>query len=802
MKISLSWLSELVEVPGDPAVLAGRLAMLGLPVESITHVGGQFSGVVVAEVRKKAPHPKADKLTVVTVWDGQGSHEVVCGAPNVPAPGGKVLWARPGARLPGGVEIGEKALRGVHSVGMICSEAELGLSDDHAGIIVLSDEDARAPTGQAAQAALGLDDVILDVEITPNRGDCLSHLGIARELGAIYQQPVKVPSHDVAPFLADADEAPVGVRIEDPDCRRYVARVVLGLAVKPSPRWMRRRLEAVGVRPISNLVDITNYVMFELGQPLHAFDRAALRGPAITVRSARAGERLTTLDGQERVLETSDLLICDGAEPVALAGVMGGAGSEVTGATRDVLIESAAFSPKRVRRTARRLGLHSESSQRFERGVDPSGQDRAAARAARLLCELGGGRVARAMTDENPRPFAAVSIELRPARLAALLGVEVPVERMTTLLGAVGVSATPKPAAGGDVLACAPPAHRPDLELEVDLIEEVARLHGYEHIPATLPATQRSPAATTDVVAERIHEALIGAGLSEAITYGFTAPARIAALRLPEGHPVRRPIALKNPLGEEQSVMRTSLMANLLAALARNLAHGEHDVRLFELGSVFLPSGQVLPAEVRHVAGVMCGERPGWLVPEGPIDFFDARGVVERLLAAVGLSAELQPARSEDGFLHPGVGAAIVCAGEHVGVVGEVHPETRDAFGIAVPVMAFELNLDRLPPLSRPRYRGVSRFPASARDVSFFVRDDVPAARVRQVLTEAREPLLADIAVREDYREPGKVPAGQKGMLWSLTYRAEDRTLTDAEVDGAHERLVKTLIEAVGGVRR
>jgi phenylalanyl-tRNA synthetase beta chain len=801
MKISLNWLAEFVDVPRDPQELAKKLAMLGLPVESIEHLGGQFSGVVVAEVREKTPHPKADKLTLVKVWDGAGLHDVVCGAPNVPAPGGKVLWARPGARLPGGLEIGAKELRGVRSAGMICSEAELGLSEDHSGIIVLAGEDAQAAAGATAQEALGLADIVLDVEVTPNRGDALSHLGVARELAAVYGTRVRMPEDDVTPWLADGDEAGVEVTLEDPLCRRYVARVVRGLTVKPSPRWMRRRLEAVGVRPISNLVDVTNYVMFELGQPLHAFDLARVRGPKIRVRRAQPGERMRTLDDVERVLDTGDLLICDAGGPVALAGVMGGGGSEVEDTTRDVLLESAAFDPAAVRRTSRRLGLISESSQRFGRGVDPTGQARVARRAARLLAELGGGRVARAETDVTTRAWVPVEIDLRPARLEALLGYGLPVERISKYLAAVGV--TVEPAAAGATLRCRAPAHRLDLELEVDLIEEVARLHGYEHIPSTLPMTQKSPGRSGDPVAETLKDALAAAGMHEAITYGFTAPTRLAGLRFPEDHPVRQPVVIKNPLREEQSVMRTSLMANLLAALAHNLAHGERDVRLFEIGAVFLAGGErALPDEQRHAAGVLCGTRPGWLVPGGAVDFWDARGVIERLFAALRLEVDFVPARSEEGFLHPGVAAGVVCGGVHVGVVGEVHPETRDAFGIEVPCFGFELSLGRLPAPPVARYQGIERFPAIVRDVSFFVDEHVPAARVRQVLVEAREPLLRDIAVLEDYREPGKVPAGKKGMLWSMTYRAGDRTLTDAEVDAAHERLVATLLEAVSGQRR
>ncbi len=807
MKISLNWLADLIDISLEPHALAKKLTMAGLPVESITQLGGGFEGVIVAEVRAKAPHPKAEKLTLVQVWDGTATFDVVCGAANVPAPGGKVLWARPGARLPGGLSIGSKELRGVKSAGMLCSESELGLGEGHDGIIVLAPDEhendaAAAAPGSRAQDALGLGDTVLDIELTPNRGDCLSHLGMAREISALTGAPVRPPADELDAFLGTRDAAQlVSVVIDDAvGSPRYTARVIDGLIIGPSPRWMRRRLEAVGVRPISNLVDVTNYVMFELGQPLHAFDLTRVGGPKLRVRRARAGERLTTLDGQDRTLEAGDLLICDDKAPIALAGVMGGAGSEVDATTTQVLLESAAFEPASVRRTARRLGLHSEASHRFERGIDQTAVDRASRRAARLLAELGGGKVARGVVDVEPAPRRPVVIALRPERLTALLGFTIETPAITRYLSALGIET--KVEQGGALLRCTPPAARLDLELEVDLIEEAARLHGYDHIPATLPATQARPRAAGDALTEATRDALAAAGLWEAPTFGFTSPARLAALRFPEGHPVSRPIPLKNPLREEQSVMRTSLVANLLAALARNLKHGAADVRLFEIGSVFLPSGQALPDEPRYVAGVMCGSRPGHLVPAGPLDFYDASGVIERLFAALRLPVELVPARAEEGFLHPGVAAAVLCGGRHIGVVGEVHPETRDRFELDRACFAFELNLTCLPPANLPQYVPIERFPAIGRDVSFFVDDYIPAARVRSIVEAAKEPLLRELRVLEDYREAGRVPQGKKGMLWSMTYRASDRTLTDAEVDVAHERLVAMLLTELKADRR
>jgi phenylalanyl-tRNA synthetase beta chain len=802
MKVSWNWLRELVPVEAALDDVVKRLTLSGLEIEGITELGRSFSGVVVAEVKDKRPHPKSAKLTIVTVSDGQGTHEVVCGAPNVPAAGGRVLWARPGARLPDGRELGKKEIAGVVSPGMLCSQVELGLGEGASGIIVLEGEDASAAPGASAQDALALVDTVLEVNVTPNRGDALGHLGVAREVAALFGVRVRPPDVALDAFTSERETSQIcSVEILDAEgCPRYTARVIDGLKVGPSPRWMRRRLEAVGVRPISNLVDVTNYVMFELGQPLHAFDYERVAEARIVVRRAAAGETLKTLDDQERKLEPSDLLICDGKGPVALAGVMGGAGSEVSRETSRVLLESAFFQPATVRKTARRLALHSESSHRFERRVDPNGADAASARAARLLCEIAGGRVARGLVDVYPKRFTAVTLELRAARARAVLGMDVATDAMARYLTALELGVEPR----GETLQVSVPTFRADLEREVDLIEEVGRLHGYDTMPATLPPQSAAPSGSGDPLAERVRDALCAAGFDEAITFGFTSQPRLHALRFPNGHPAHaaRALIVKNPLREDLALMRTSLLPNLLAALQRNLAFGVENVRIFEVGHVFLPSGQQLPDEPRFVAGVLCGDRSGWLKSDGPIDFYDARGLVERLFAALRLEAVFSQARNEEGFLHPGVAASVTSAGEHVGVVGEVHPETRDRLGIEQRCFAFELNLERLPRVAAAEFRPLPRHPAVVRDVSFFVDDFVPAARIREVVLTDRPPILEELKVLDDYREPGKVPPGKKGMLWSITYRAEGRTLTDDEVDRTHEAIVDRLLRTIEADRR
>jgi phenylalanyl-tRNA synthetase beta chain len=812
MRAVWSWLSELAELPRSIEADEGAAILTGggLEVEQTERLGQGVSGVVVAEVVGREPHPDADKLTLVDVIDAAGGRatRVVCGAPNVPAPGGRVLWARPGAALPG-MAIGTRKIKGVESAGMLCSEKELGLGDDHDGIVVLGAGEREVELGASVHQTLRLDDVVLDISVPTNRPDCLGHLGLARELAALTGGRLRPPRAELAALTDEARRAAelARVSIDDPArCPRYVARVIEGLTVGPSPRWLQQRLRAVGVRPLSNLVDVTNYVMFELGQPLHAFDYEKVRGARIVVRSARAGERMKTLDEVERALEPTDLLICDGEGPVALAGVMGGLESEVSAGTTRVLLEAASFEPIGVRRTARRLNLHSESSYRFERGVDPELPELASRRAAELLARLGGGRVVAGAVDAYPRPPEPRTVRMRPSRATRLTGVELPRERCAELLGHLGLEVASE---GDDRLAVTVPSYRTDLEREVDLIEDVIRMHGLGKVPSTLPVTAVAPRARGDLRLAMARRALTACGLSEAITFGFTSPARIAALSLPDSDRRAHPIGIRNPMSVEQSVMRTSLYANLLGAVARNLSFQVADVALFEIGHVFLARGAgELPDEPLRVAGVIAGQRAGWLTGGGEVDFFDAKGAVERLLGdLLGPDHDAQPVRFEAAsditYMHPGICARVLLSdGTVLGEVGEVHPRTRDAFELELPVFGFELALDRLPPLTPAQMAEITKYPAVTRDVSFFVAADLPASRVRELIAAAEQPLVEEVRVLEDYRDPDKVPAGQKGMLWSLTYRSSERTLTDAEVDAAHEAIVDRLLRDLPATRR
>ena len=813
MRAVWSWLLELCELEREVSADEGAalLTGAGLEVESTERLGAAFSGVVVAEVVAVERHPRADRLTVVDVIDGAGrpATRVVCGAPNVPPPGGRVLWARPGARLPGQggavVEIGSRPLKGVESAGMLCSEKELGIGDDASGIAVLAGDEARAPLGASAEEALHLRDAVLEVSAPANRPDTLGHIGLARELCALVGGRLVAGEIDLGPVTdpAIAADRLAAVAIEDPDaCPRYVARIIDRLSVGPSPGWMRRRLQAVGVRPLSNLIDVTNYVLFELGHPLHAFDYRRVSEGRIQVRRARPGERMTTLDDQERALEVGDILICDAGGPVGLAGVMGGQNSEVVSDTTRVLLEAAAFAPRSIRRTARRLGLRSEASQRFERGVDPEGAERASRRASRLLAELGGGVVAAGVIDAYPRPPVRTWIRLRPARATLLAGMAIDREQATAALRRLGLEVEPE---GDEDMRVAAPSFRPDLTREVDLIEEVLRLRGYAELPATLPPLAAPPAGEVDRRPEVVRRVLTGLGWNEAITYGFTSPARIRALRLAAGDPRLDMLALRNPMSAEQSVMRTSLLPNLLAAVDRNLKRDISDVWLFEVGSVFLPRGEgELPDEPARVAGIVCGRRPGWLGPGPEADFFDAKGAVEQIAAelAPGSGLRFEPV-SDIPYLHPGVAAKVVSPdGEALGEVGEVHPDVRAVFEIGARCFVFDLDLGRMPRPEPRQMRAVPRFPAVTRDVSLFLATDIPAARVGDLIAERRDPLVEQVRILEEYRDPEHVPPGQKGLLWSITYRSSERTLTDREVDERHETLVSHLVEKLAATRR
>ena len=820
MKVSLKWLSEYVDVPADTKAFCDRLDLTGTGVEAVEKTGAALDGVVVGFVETCEPHPDSDHMHVVGVDVGAGEPvQIVCGAPNIAA-GIKVPVACVGAVLPGDFKIKKSKLRGVASSGMCCSGRELGLSGDHSGIMVLPED---APVGMPIADYLKLSDTVLDLEITPNRPDCLSMVGMAREVGAMYRTDYASPLADMAAKLElDATAAPVDeqVKITIDDavrCPRYTARVIRGCKVGPSPDWMVERLAAIGQRSINNIVDVTNYILFLFGQPLHAFDLSKLKnadGRAhIVVRAAQDGERLTTLDGEDREL-TSDMTVISTPElgAVALAGVMGGLDTEVTDETVDILLEAATFEAGRTSRTSRNLGLFSESSMRYERGVDDHGIAERSAAAAALMVEVAGGTVCAAagndegVVDEWPAPSAPCDLRFRIPRFCAMMGADIPRADIVDILARLGCTVGEDPAGDADVLAVVAPTFRPDLEREIDLYEEVLRLWGMDRIPATLPGGPGRVGTRSHMehVLDTVNDVMRASGLNETMTYSFAEPGDLDRLRMaPEG--LGEPVELINPLNADQSVMRQSIVPGLLRSVAYNQSRGVKNVQLYEMGMVFFAhEGRKQPKERRRLAGVLAGAMrdAGWNDRPAAFDFFDGKGVIESLARELALPKLRFKALSADEAPHlqPGRAAEVLSGGTVLGWVGELHPLAVDAFEADAPVVAFELDVEALAKASRPArdYVDVPSFPAVSMDVAFVVDEGVSHEKLMQCMSSAGGKLLEDARLFDVYRDEKRVGAGKKSMAYALTYRAADRTLTSDEVDKAHERLVKKVCGATG----
>lgn len=790
MRVPLAWLREYVELPESPAEIAQRLTFAGIEVEGIETVGGDFPGIIVGEVRTVSPHPNADRLTVCTVFDGERELPVVCGAPNVRA-GGKYPFAPAGARLPNGTVIRRAKLRGVESFGMLCAEDELGISEDHTGLMTLP-EDALA--GRPLTEILGPPETVFELEITPNRADCLCLIGVARELSAIFGRPLRRPP---AAF-ADPDKPPTdfpSIEVRDTvGCPRYTARIVRGLRVGPSPQWMQRRLTLAGVRPINNLVDITNYVLLETGQPLHAFDLARLRGGRVIVRRAAAGERMTTLDGIERQLDADMLVIADAEGPVALAGIMGGAGSEIVDSTTDVLIESACFQPSLIRATSRRLGLVSESSYRFARGVDVGGADFASRRAAALMAELAGGGSAGGFVDVYPNPPASRRIRCRVSRIAALTGAPAERERALAIFRGLELQAE---ADGDDVIAVTPPTFRGDLRAEEDLVEEYARIAGLDRVPAAPPRAQIVPDAD-DSAARALSAARrqwVALGLTEVLNYSLLAPALLRRFGLDDERMV---IRLPNALSEEYSALRPSLLPQIVETLGRNRFRQLRDGAIFEIGRVFRRGADGRYEEETRTAVALMGApgRPRLdqrrAVPAEEMWRW-LRGLIERWCEALNAGAP-EFTEAPHPVFAPGRSFALRLGGVAAGVAGIVRRDLAAEWRIYEPVAAAELSL---PPALAGVFRTRSSrpppvYPASTRDIALIVDKRTRHADIIALVRRAAPPELESVELFDIYTGPG-VPEGRKSMAYSLTWRSAERTLTDAEVDAFHQRVVEAL---------
>lgn len=791
MRVSLEWLREYVDFALDADGLAELLSMSGTAVDRIIRTGGGVSGVVVAKVVEVRSHPNADNLKVAIVDDGSAVREVVCGAPNLRS-GMTSALAVPGARLPAvsGKELRRATIRGVESDGMLVSAVELGIGEDASGIMELED---AARVGLDLNELLPLQDVVLDLEITPNRPDCMSMVGVAREVAALTGGELRVPAVELDETGGPIEDL-VTVIIEDPrGCPRYTARAVVGVKVAPSPQWMQRRLLASGLRPINNLVDVTNYVLMEVGQPLHAFDLELLVEKTIVVRSARRGETILTLDGIERQIDDQTLVIADIETPVAMAGVMGGEDSEVTDYTRNVLIESAHFDPTSIYLTSKRLGIRTEASSRFERGTDPEGTVYAARRAAGLIAGMAGGKVAAGEFDAHPVPVTPVKIDLRASRVNRLIGIEISPEEIADILNRLEARTEP-----AEVMSVAVPTFRPDLEREIDLIEEIARVHGYALIPESLPSggginagLQREQRLQAKAV-----DALAAQGMLEVMTYSFMRLADIDLLRITGDDNMRRSVRLVNPLAETGEVMRTTLLPGLVRAASGNINRGNRDLALFELGRVFHARGPAeLPEEVECIGLLLCGlnRDEEWAERSRVFDFFDLKGIVENLCGALGAIA-VSFAPMENPYLAPGRAARLLAGGEDVGVLGELHPDVIVGFGIEGEFFVAELLADVLfrHCAEAPRYRPVGRFPNVKVDIALVVDEGLEARLVEDEIMRNGGEHLRSVRLFDVYR--GKqVPSGRKSLAFALEFESEERTLTDEE---AH-RVVGAIIDAV-----
>ena len=802
MKIPLSWLKEYVDIVVPVDELARRLTMGGTEVSEVATIGG-WNDCYVGCVEKVERHPNADRLTLCTIDIGGERMQVVCGAPNV-AEKQKIAFAKLGAELfnthSGTVEPLKAArIRGVVSEGMICSEKELGIGDDHTGIVVLPED---APVSMPLSDYLG--DQILDLEVTPNRPDCLSLLGVAREVAAVTGATVREPD---LTYLEEGEpiESLASVEIEDPDlCHRYTASLITGVEVGPSPRWLQDRLLKAGTRPINNVVDITNYVMLEYNQPLHAFDFHTLKEGKIVVRRARPGEVFVSLDGLERKLSPPMLVIADARDAVALGGIIGGAHTEITEGTTTVLLESANFDPVNNRRTAQSLRLSTEATTRFEKGLRLELPPIALRRATQLIREIAGGKVADGILDVYPagEGYTAPSITLTMGRLEKVLGINLPVKQVEQALTSLGFLCE---GLNESDLMVTVPYWRSDIGIEDDLVEEVARIVGYEEIPTTMLSTaipQYQPRPLLELK-ERVKDMLVACEMQEVITYPVVSLNELGKVKVLETGVM--PLKLANPMSAQQKYLRTTLRGSLLSAVAANRLHeqGPIPMAIFESGRVYLPREGDLPEERELVAGVLSGPRsePHWLSGEGVLGFYDAKGVVEKLLEELGVKANYEP--SADPVLHPAKCVRIMAGNVPLGMLGEVHPTVLEDFELeGGPVALFELDVEcLLEVLSHKErsYRPLGRFPSAIRDLSVLVNWDVPASKVQENIAKQR--LVAGVQLFDVYTGEN-VPAGKRSLAYHIYFQSPDRTLEADEVGRALQTVLKTLEQEVGAELR
>ena len=790
MKIPMSWLSDYTDMTGiTPEQYNHALTMTGSKVEQVTNAGDEVQKVVTAKILSVDPHPDADKLKVCQVDTGTETIQIVTGADNV-KPGQVIPVALDGAILPGGKKIKKGKLRGVASNGMMCSYEEIGMTkedfpDAEYGILILDD---TLPLGKDIREVFGLNEHVVEFEITSNRPDCLSVIGLARETAVTFGRPFQLKQPEVKGAGGDINEL-VKVSVQDAEtCKRYSAKAVKNVKIGPSPKWMADRLKACGIRAINNIVDITNYVLLEYGQPMHAFDLTFLEGGEINVRRAADGEKMTTLDGIDRTLDSSMLVICDAVKPVAVAGVMGGENSEVKDDTKTILFESANFFGTSVRRTAKKLGLRTESSARYEKGLDPNNTEPALLRACELVEQLGCGEVVDGWIDIKGEIEPPRHLPFEPEKINRFLGCDISRADMEKNLQELGFFV-----GENEVIV---PSFRADVEGFADVAEEIARIYGYDKIPSTpLRGAQVEGVKTFPQKMEDLTRKLLTAcGLYEIITFSFTNPNIFDKLYVEETSPLRNAVKITNPLGEENSIMRTTSIASMMETLARNNNFKADSARLFELARVYLPQeGEPLPKEEQRVTIGMYG---------GCV-FYDLKGIIEALLEGVGISkCRYLPVKDNPSF-HPGRTAGLYLAGEQVGILGQIHPQVCDNYGVSSEVYVAELNFDRLIAVATTdrRYKPLPKYPAVVRDLALLVDETVLAADIEEIMKKKAKNLFAGLKLFDVYQ--GKqVPAGKKSMAYSLTLQSEEKTLTDEDVNAVVSDILATLEKKLGAQLR
>lgn len=800
MKLSLNWLKEYVDIDIAPQDLSHILTMAGLEVEELERIGDVPDEVIVAKVLSVKKHPKADRLTLCKVDTGTATVQVVCGAPNV-REGILVPMALPGAKFKNGLTIKESKLRGELSSGMLCAEDELGLTDDHSGIMVLPD---GLEIGLRLKDALNLDDWSLDISLTPNRSDCASVIGIAREVAALTGKKLKLPDVQYKEEGAPINEVTSVDVLYTKGCPRYAAGMIQNVTLETSPFWMRYRLHISGTRNKNNIVDISNYVLMETGQPLHTFDYDQLNENRIVVARANEGEKFHTLDGQERTLNKEHLMICDGKKPVGVAGIMGGLNSEISDNTTNILIESAFFNPVTIRRGAKALGISSEASYRFERGVDIEGVIYALKRALSLSLELAGGTVNKGIIDIYPEEYKSPVIDLRVGKTNEFLGASISKQEMVSYLEALQMDVTEK---DNDILEVIPPTYRVDIEREIDLVEEVARMYGYDNIAETYPAIRPTDKAEMPILSlhDRACDILAGTGFSEIITFSFVSPESADQLNAGENSYIRSFVEMMNPLTIEQSVMRTSLLPGLFSSVKENIAHGEPNLKLFEWGKIYIKDDSAeLPNEKVTLAGIMSGSYSSkkWYTETGLVDFYDIKGVIEVLLDSLGLR-EYTFQRKEISEAYDKNISCNVCLGNTIiGTLGKISSGVVDRNEIKTKALyTFEIDVEKLLNMLASQsfeFRSFGKYPAVFRDISIIVEKTVESMPIQGIIQRVGGDLVESVEIFSVYKGE-KFGTDKKALSFRICYRSKEETLDGEFINRLHEKVIDSIREETGG---